>query len=103
MWNKPDDDWEEDALYGMIRSYQPEAMIINNTGLDKRGSLGHIELDSVTFERGRPQPINLEDSPKCDPEIFNLGIPILGICYGMQLMMSNLGGNVARADKEGGA
>ena len=64
MWNKPNDDWEEDALYSMIRSHQPDAMIINNTGLGARGALGHIELDSVTFERGRPAPINLEDSPK---------------------------------------
>ncbi len=64
MWNKPDADWEEDALYGMIRELQPEAMIINNTGLDARGALGHIELDSVTFERGNPRPINLENSPK---------------------------------------
>lgn len=63
-WSKPDEDWEEDALYSLIRSYQPEAMIINNTGLGARGALGHIELDSVTFERGRPGPINLADSPK---------------------------------------
>ena len=45
-------------------SYQPDAMIINNTGLGKLGELGHIELDSVTFERGRPQPLNMEGSPK---------------------------------------
>ena len=64
MWDKSDEDWEEDALYGTIRKYQPEAMIINNTGLQERGKLGHIELDSVTFERGKPQPINLSDSPK---------------------------------------
>ncbi|MBQ8295710.1 MAG: alpha-L-fucosidase [Clostridia bacterium] len=64
MWDKPNDDWEEDALYGMIRSHQPEAMIINNTGLDALGALGHIELDSVTFERGKPGAINLETSPK---------------------------------------
>lgn len=64
MWAKPDADWEEDALYGLIRRYQPNAMIINNTGLSARGALGHIELDSVTFERGKPQPINLEGSPK---------------------------------------
>ena len=48
---------------------------------------------------GGPANVYLEDSPKCDPEIFNLSIPILGICYGMQLMMNNLGGTVARADK----
>lgn len=64
MWDKKDEDWEEDALYGMIRSHQPEAMIINNTGLHALGALGHIELDSVTFERGKPQPINMEGSPK---------------------------------------
>ncbi len=64
MWDNFSADWEEDALYHMIRSYQPEAMIINNTGMDARGALGHIELDSVTFECGKPQPINLSESPK---------------------------------------
>lgn len=64
MWHKPTENWDEDTLYGIIRKYQPNAMIINNTGLGARGELGHIELDSVTFERGRPQPINLSDSPK---------------------------------------
>ena len=48
---------------------------------------------------GGPASVYLEDSPKCNPEIFNLGIPVLGICYGMQLMMHTLGGQVARADK----
>lgn len=63
-WDRPDDDWEEDALYGMIRSHQPNAMIINNTGLSAQGALGHPELDSVTFERGKPQPVNMEGAPK---------------------------------------
>lgn len=60
MWHKPEADWEEDALYSTIRKYQPEAMIINNTGLSAGGKLGHIELDSVTFERGKPEPVNME-------------------------------------------
>lgn len=64
MWDRPDDDWEEDFLYSMIRSHQPNAMIINNTGLSAQGALGHPELDSVTFERGKPQPINTEGAPK---------------------------------------
>lgn len=64
MWNKPNEDWEEDLLYKTIRKHQPEAMIINNTGLNARGALGHIELDSVTFERGKPSPINMEGAPK---------------------------------------
>ena len=64
MWDKANEDWQEDALYGCIRKHQPEAMIINNTGLSARGALGHIELDSVTFERGKPQPMNMEGAPK---------------------------------------
>lgn len=64
MWAYWENDWQEDKLYRMIRSYQPDAMIINNTGLDKLGQLGHIELDSVTFERGNPQPLNMEGAPK---------------------------------------
>lgn len=64
MWDEDHTDWEEDALYATIRKYQPEAMIINNTGLSNLGALGHIELDSVTFERGKPQPINMEGAPK---------------------------------------
>ena len=54
MWDKPDANWQEDRLYATIRKHQPTAMIINNTGLDELGKLGHIELDSVTFERGQP-------------------------------------------------
>jgi alpha-L-fucosidase len=63
-WNKPDADWEEDALYGTIRRYQPQCLIINNTGLDNRGAAGHIELDSVTFERGMPTPRDQSGAPK---------------------------------------
>lgn len=48
---------------------------------------------------GGPSSVYEDNSPKCDPEIFNLGIPILGICYGMQLMTYILGGSVSHADK----
>ena len=48
---------------------------------------------------GGPASVFSEDSPKCSKEIFELGIPILGICYGMQLMTYTLGGKVAHADK----
>lgn len=57
-WSKPDADWKLDELYGTIRKYQPEAMIINNTGLDARGKTGHPEIDSVTFEQGLPTMID---------------------------------------------
>ena len=48
---------------------------------------------------GGPASVYGENSPKCNEEIFKLGIPILGICYGMQLMTYTLGGKVAKADK----
>lgn len=48
---------------------------------------------------GGPASVYGDNAPKCDPEIFNLGIPVLGICYGMQIMTHTLGGNVERADK----
>ena len=46
---------------------------------------------------GGPNSVYGEDSPICDKEIFNLGIPVLGICYGSQLMSYLLGGKVATA------
>ena len=48
---------------------------------------------------GGPASVYGEDSPRCAEGIFELGIPVLGICYGMQLMTYILGGNVARANK----
>ena len=46
---------------------------------------------------GGPASVYGEDSPKCADGIFELGIPILGICYGMQLMSHTLGGKVTSA------
>lgn len=63
MWDKPDADWQEDRLYGIIRKYQPEAMIINNTGLNALGQVGHEEIDSVTFERGKPCYVDCSKKP----------------------------------------
>ena len=48
---------------------------------------------------GGPASVYLDGAPKIDAEIFNLNIPILGICYGMQLMTHILGGEVQRAEK----
>jgi len=45
---------------------------------------------------GGPASVNQEGAPMIDPAIFELGVPILGICYGMQLMTVQLGGSVER-------
>lgn len=47
---------------------------------------------------GGPASVYAENSPKCDKDIFNLGIPVLGICYGLQLMIHTLGGKVASSN-----
>lgn len=46
---------------------------------------------------GGPNSVYDENSPHIDPEIFNLGIPVLGICYGAQLTAYTLGGKVEHA------
>jgi len=46
---------------------------------------------------GGPKSVSDPGAPKCDPRLFELGCPVLGICYGMQLMADTLGGRVAPA------
>lgn len=63
LWDKPDADWQFDRLYSTIRRHQPTAMIINNTGMENMGTVGHPEIDSVTYERGKPNILKNESRP----------------------------------------
>ena len=48
---------------------------------------------------GGPSSVHETGAPTIDPAIFELGVPILGICYGLQLMCHLLGGRVVRSDR----
>ncbi|ACK71285.1 GMP synthase, large subunit [Gloeothece citriformis PCC 7424] len=48
---------------------------------------------------GGPNSVYDKNAPQCTQEIWDLGIPILGVCYGMQLMVQQLGGKVERAKR----
>ncbi|MCJ8343677.1 MAG: gamma-glutamyl-gamma-aminobutyrate hydrolase family protein, partial [Cetobacterium sp.] len=49
---------------------------------------------------GGPASVYLEGAPTIDKDLYDQGIPVLGICYGMQLTTQLLGGTVERADKQ---
>jgi GMP synthase (glutamine-hydrolysing) len=49
---------------------------------------------------GGPASVYEPESPQCDPQVFDLGIPVLGICYGMQLMAFQLGGEVTPSERK---
>ena len=65
----------------------------------KPGTLSVREIQRINpigiILTGGPNSVYLPDAPKCDPALFTLDIPILGICYGMQMMCHTLGGTVA--------
>lgn len=53
------------------------------------------EIDPIgIIFTGGPNSVYLDDSPKCDNALFGLGIPVLGICYGMQYIAHSFGGKV---------
>ena len=72
-------------VYAEIRSYEisPEEILAKG-------------YKALVFTGG-PRSVYLEDSPLCDPEILNLGLPVLGICYGDQVLAQLLKGEVSGA------
>ena len=75
----------EQNVYSIIKPY--------NISIEE---IAQINPKGIIFTGG-PNSIYDDNSPKCDKEIFNLNIPILGICYGMQLIAYLQGGKVRRA------
>lgn len=65
-------------------------MISYKTPIEK---IKEMDPKGIIFSGG-PASVNQEGAPVIDPKIYELGIPILGICYGMQLMTVQLGGRV---------
>jgi GMP synthase (glutamine-hydrolysing) len=63
-------------------------------------SAGELRKDGVIgiILSGGPSSVFARNAPMPDPAIFELGVPVLGICYGLQLMGRMLGGTVARSD-----
>lgn len=77
----------ETQVYSEVISYRTSAE-----------DLGKLAPKGIILSGG-PNSVYDDYAPKCDPEIWNLGIPILGVCYGMQLMVKQLGGQVERAKR----
>jgi GMP synthase (glutamine-hydrolysing) len=68
-------------------------ILAGTTSLDAIRRLGPVGV----VLSGGPRSVREPGAPKCDPGVFELGVPVLGICYGMQLMTSHLGGAVGPA------
>ncbi len=76
----------ECSVYCELRPYK-----ITAEEIKKAGYMG------IIFSGG-PNSTYEENAPKCDPGVFELGLPVLGICYGAQLMAQTLGGKVQKSE-----
>lgn len=78
--------------FGVYSELHPNTMT-----LEEIKALGDVK--GIVFSGG-PNSVYAPDAPKCDPAIYDSGIPILGICYGMQMIMHDLGGDVSPSDRK---
>ena len=60
--------------------------------------LQHLNPHGIILSGG-PNSVYDEGAPTIDPKIWELGVPVIGVCYGMQVMVQQLGGTVKRADR----
>ncbi|WP_017658507.1 glutamine-hydrolyzing GMP synthase [Baaleninema simplex] len=77
----------ETQVYSEVLSYRTSA-----------SDLRRLSPKGIVLSGG-PNSVYDDFAPECDREIWDLGIPVLGVCYGMQLMVKQLGGGVERADR----
>ena len=77
----------ETQVYSEVLSYRTTAE-----------QLRQLNPKGIIFSGG-PSSVYDTGAPLSDPEIWNLGIPVLGVCYGMQLMVQQLGGKVTKAQR----
>ncbi|MHC1635130.1 MAG: glutamine-hydrolyzing GMP synthase [Candidatus Methanospirareceae archaeon] len=80
------------GVYAELLPYDTPAEEIRK-GIEKEEGRGKIKGIILS---GSPFSVLDEDSPKCEPEILDMGIPVLGICYGAQLIAYMKGGKVRR-------
>ena len=77
----------ETQVYSEVLSYRTTAE-----------QLRQLNPKGIIFSGG-PSSVYDAGAPHCDPEIWKLGVPVLGVCYGMQLMVQQLGGMVECTDR----
>lgn len=78
--------------FGVYSELHPHTMT-----LEEILALGDVK--GIVFSGG-PNSVYAPDAPHCDPAIYTSGLPILGICYGMQMIMHDLGGQVQACDQK---
>jgi GMP synthase (glutamine-hydrolysing) len=87
------------AQYNQLIARRVREQGVYSELLPPDSSIERIKGDGLSgvILSGSPDSVYSETGRKCDPAVFELGVPVLGICYGMQLMTYLLGGEVSKA------
>ena len=89
------------AQYGQLIARRVRDLHVYSEILPCDSSVDEIssEEPSAIILSGGPASVYADDAPSVDPAVFDMGIPILGFCYGQQIMAKTLGGTVGHTDK----